>query len=220
MAALTKLRVLSRFRTDERGSIPIEGLLGALMLLTWYAVAFQFYDAFRMRAVATRASYTVADMLSREKLNVGPTYVGGMQKVFDFITNATINRQTWIRVTMFHCPATETDKRPCDGETKDFAVDRDGSGNEVSYATLADISTHTDASLKLEGYRIPKMAAGDTAVLLESSYWYNPVLGIGTKELAVDGKNFTRNGFAYSVRFSNFVVTRPRGPKVVWDPTK
>ena len=93
-------KTAARWFSDTRGSMPIEGVMGMLLLVGWFAVSFQFYDAFRTKAVNTRASYTIADLISRESDLVGPSYVAGLQKVFNFITNTNAENQTWIRVSL------------------------------------------------------------------------------------------------------------------------
>ncbi|MEZ5686725.1 MAG: hypothetical protein R3D78_12955 [Paracoccaceae bacterium] len=204
---------LSRFRRSERGSIPIEGVMGALLLLGWYMVAFEFYDAFRMRSQITKATYTVADLLSRQRDDVGPRYVTGMKKVFDFMTDARVQDQSWMRVTLIECQAVGSDWRSCDGITKPFVV-------TSSYATKTGVSTHTNTSIRQEVSRIPVMAAGDMATIVETAVHYNPFFGIGERAFAMDGKNFTQIGLNSRLVFSSFVVTRPRGPRVVWNGAK
>ena len=102
------MRLLRKLLTDHRGSIPIEGLFGGLLLLGWYAIAFQFYDAFRVRSIATRATYVVGDLISREANAIGPNYVEGLKKVFDYISNAPNSNYTWLRVTLISCTATSS----------------------------------------------------------------------------------------------------------------
>lgn len=202
-------RLAKRWLSSTRGSMPIEGMMGMLLLVGWFAVSFQFYDAFRTKTINTRASYTIADLISRETDPVGPAYVAGLQKVFNFIMNSNAEKQTWIRVTLINCEA-NNDSDPCDGVSKDFSV-------EDSYATDG-IPKHTKASINQEAHRIPKMPIGDTAVIVETSYFYNPFLGIGEREFRTGGNTmFTRIGLHSKLRFSSFVVTRPRGARVSWD---
>lgn len=208
------MRFLRRFWRNENGSIPIEGLYGGLLLLGWYAIAFQFYDAFRMRSQALRATYTVGDLISRERNAIGPTYVTGLKRVFDYIAGAPNANYAWLRVSLVSCLATETDARNCDGTTKQFTL-------ESSYTTAASgVSLHTTASINAEADRIPVMAAGDMAVVLESSLNYWPIFAIGDRSVRLDGASWTQQGLSEKLRFSNFVVTRPRGPRTVWSTSK
>lgn len=196
-------RHLTRLGHETAGSVPIEGMLGVLMLLGWLAISFQFYDAFRTKSLNTKAAYTIADLISREEQPVGPKYVDGMQQVFDFLTNS--DGSSWIRVSSIFW----------DGDTKKYRI-------SWSHAT-GDKPVHTDSSINSEAARIPTMPVGDSAILVETSYRYNPIFGIGEVAFSPGATEqgptlFTRIGLPGNIRFSTFVVTRPRGPRVAWDP--
>lgn len=204
------MTLLRRFRTwfsrryaDESGSMPIEGVMGFLLIMGWFLVAFQLFDAFRIKSINAKAAYTVADLISREREPVGPSYVAGMKKVFEYITN---DRGTsWIRITSIYW----------DGNLNKYRVD-------FSRATDGK-PIHTDDTINAEAHRIPQMPVGDTAVIVETSMNYDPIFSLGQREIALggnaDGKTFTNIGLTDRIRFSNFVVTRPRGPRVVWSDT-
>lgn len=204
------MRRLRRLSRDERGSVPIEGLMGALLILSWYAIAFQFFDAFRIKSQALKASYTVADMISREETPIGPTYMAGAKRMFDFILNSDASR-SWMRVSIIYCPSdgkadTVID---CNGGTYKFAL-------EKSWAT-GTIPAHTATTINAEKDRIPLMSEGDYAVVLETSLGYNPIFDIGEKSLTLDGgKTWIREGLSSQLRFSNFIVTRARGVRNTW----
>ncbi|MFD2173631.1 hypothetical protein [Rhodobacter lacus] len=206
------MRFLRRFWRKTDGVVAFEGLFGSLLLLGWYAVAFQFYDVFRMRAQVLRASYTVADLISRERNAIGPTYVTGLKKVFDYISDTRDADGTWLRVTLISCSAKTTDN--CDGVSKDFTL----TNSYTTATTGVDLQTAT--SINAEHDRIPLLAPGDMAVVLESSFPYFPIFDIGDKALLLDGKTWTQQGLSSKLRFSNFVVTRPRGPQTLWNADK
>ncbi|WP_415183628.1 hypothetical protein [Phaeovulum sp.] len=205
MGPLKRLgRWLRGWNDDTTGSMPIEGIMGFLLLIGWFMVSFQFYDAFRLKAVNAKAAYTIADLLSREKGQIGPKYIQGMQKVFDFVTNS--RGRSWIRVTSIRW----------DDDLNKYRV-------EYSHASKPGIDSYTDVSLNKEAYRIPLMPVGDTAIIVETSMRYTPIFTNTQNSLHIGGtdeggnKLFTQIGLTDAIRFSNFVVTRPRGPRVVWD---
>lgn len=207
------MRFLRNFWKDRDGSVPIEGLFGSLLLLGWYIVLFQFYDAFRARSIALRASYTVADMISRQIDAIGPTYMTGAKKVFDYIAAAQNSNYTWMRISLIRCFEDENDDATCDGVAKKFLLD-------ASYSTISSIPVQTATTINQEASRIPMLAAGDSAVVLETSLTYWPIFVSGDREWRLDGQTWTRQGLRASLRFSNFVVTRPRGPRIVWSTSK
>lgn len=205
------MRMLRKFWRNEQGSIPIEGVYGTLLLLSWFIVAFQVYDAFRTRSMALRASYTVGDLISRERNAIGPAYVDGLKRVFDFITRANAGN-TWLRVTLISCSAA-SDTKSCNGSSKKFSLT-----SSYSTAQAGGIKKHTATTINQEAARIPVLAAGDMAVVVESSQRYYPLFVMGDSSFRTGGSTaFTTMGLSENLRFSNFVVTRPRGPRTVWD---
>lgn len=208
------MHFLRSFWKDRDGSVTIEGLFGSLLLLGWFIVLFQFYDAFRARSIAMRASYTISDMISREHNAIGPTYMAGAKKVFDYISSTQNSNYSWMRISLISCFESETDDATCDGVNKQFTL---ASGD--SYAT-GSIPVQTQSTINQEASRIPMLAAGDMAVVLETSVTYWPLFVSGDREWRLDGQTWTRQGLSASLRFSNFVVTRPRGPRVVWSSSK
>lgn len=212
------MKRLRLFRKDEGGSVPIEGVMGALLLLGWYAIAYQFYDAFRSKALAMRASYTVADMISREKTPIGPTYLAGAKKMFDYIMVNNNPAKSWIRTTIIFCKDESDNDDVCDGTDKPFSIATDNGSDTLSSHGTNGVSAHTAETINQAASMIPEMAEGDYAVVLETSIFYNPIFDIGDKQLSLDGgSTWTRIGLSSQVRFSNFIVTRPRGPRTVWD---
>jgi hypothetical protein len=236
MPYLSKIRArmsrggLKAFQRDEAGSVVIEGVIGSLMLFGWMVVSFQMYDAFKVRSEVTRSTYMIADMISRQRDPIGPKYVKGLQKVFNFLTNAQSDNQTWVRVTLFKCKAETGDAADayCDGKTKKFTL-IDG----ASYATpgvdgLELAEPYTQAGLDAISDRIPVMAVGDMAVITETMYRYKPFVDFSDKSLVghkvnADGSFgaeetlFAQQGLYTGLRYPTFVVTRPREPRVTWD---
>jgi len=174
-------RLLRRFSADETGSTPVEGVLSVVVLAWWLAVSFQFTEAFRTRATNVKASYTIADAISRERAPVNDAYIDGLKKLFDYITQSKYD--SWIRVSSIYW----------DAQQNQFRVD-------WSHAT-GTIPAQTDASIAKEADRIPAMPVGDTALVVETAMRFDPIFGIGI------GSGW----------HNNFVVTRPRGFRVVWE---
>lgn len=209
------MKMFRKFWHNETGSIPIEGIYASLLLLGWFAVAFQISDAFRTRLLASQASYAVGDLISREQNAIGPTYVNGLKKVFDFISRVPNSTYTWMRVTLISCSAVSNTNN-CNGTSKVFSL-----VSSYSTAEANGVHKHTQTTINQDAAKIPVMAAGDMAVIVETSMRYYPIFGIGDRSFRTGGSTaFTSMGLSEKLRFSNFVVTRPRGPRTVWDVTK
>lgn len=193
----------------EDGNVVIEGLLGGVLLLGWFMAAYEFYDAFRIKARISSASYTVADLISRQKTAIGPAYVAGTKHLFDQFVGIRATDRSWMRITLISCPATAEDVGNCDGVVKPMRLDQ-------SHATDGHTAL-TQETLDARAGRIPVMAAGDSAVVLETVYTYLPVFGIGDRDLSLGGSAPVAAGLTSRLTFHEFIVTRPRGPRTVWN---
>ncbi|MFP1645751.1 TadE/TadG family type IV pilus assembly protein [Pontitalea aquivivens] len=192
----TLARPLCRIDRETGGSMPIEAVMGAALLLGWLGVSFQFYDAFRIKGINTKAAYTIADLISREDMPVGPAYIEGLEEVFEFLT--VPRGDTWIRVSSIYW-------------------DRDAKEYRVTWSHATDgqpVQTHE--TINLAAHRIPRMPVGDSALVVETRFNFAPLAMIGSKT-AKAGSIFSQIGLPTSIPISNFVVTRPRGTRIIWD---
>ncbi|RWR10750.1 hypothetical protein [Paenirhodobacter populi] len=200
---------MTGFWRREDGNVAIEGLLGGVLLLGWFMAAYEFYDAFRIKARISSASYTMADLISRQKAAIGPAYIDGTKRLFDQFVGIRATDRSWLRITLISCPATPEDMQTCDGVSKPMRLDQ-------SHATGGHTAL-TQETLDARAHRIPMMAAGDSAVVLETVYTYLPVFGIGDRDLSLGGSVPIAAGLTSRLTFHEFIVTRPRGPRTVWN---
>lgn len=56
---------LSRFAREETGNLTMEFMLWLPILLFWFVVSAVFYDAYKSRDAAVKASFTIGDIVSR-----------------------------------------------------------------------------------------------------------------------------------------------------------
>ncbi len=67
--------LLKRFRDDDSGTIMVETVISLPLLVWTIAATYEFFEVHRYKSVREKASYTVADMLSREQSVVTDVYV-------------------------------------------------------------------------------------------------------------------------------------------------
>ncbi len=158
MSAL--MRALRRFRREEDGLIMTEFLI-LLPLLTWTFMAlFVWWDTFRTINEAQKASYAVADMISRQKNDLPLATVNGTDDLIGMmVTGATDIR---VRVTSVQWSGTQN---------KYFVLFSRSPGNRLPALTATDIDT-----LKP---KIPLMAPLDSVVILETEVGYTPSFDVG-----------------------------------------
>ncbi|HEY0276572.1 MAG TPA: hypothetical protein VGC31_10965 [Paenirhodobacter sp.] len=199
---------MTGFWRRQDGNVAIEGMMGGALLLGWFMAAYEFYDAFRIKSRIGSATYTIADLISRQKSAIGPEFVDGTKHLFDQFIGISETDRSWMRVTLISCPATSTDMENCDGSAKNARLD-------TSFAT-GNHEPLTQIMLDARADHIPILAAGDSVVVLETVYAYLPLFGIGDRGLSIDGKVPISAGLTSKLTFHEFITTRPRGPRAVW----
>ena len=153
---------LRRFGRDCAGVMTIEAVLVLPFLLWGFVALYVFFDAFRQQGINLKASYTVADMLSRKSDDVDMAYVNGLQRVLDFLTNSPV--ETEVRITVVRY----------DGQND--ALDLDWSATSGSHGRI------TDANFALIADEIPMMADGDSVIVVETWMTYRPFIDVGVPE--------------------------------------
>lgn len=78
---------ISRFRGDERGSVVVEAVITLPLLIWAIGATYEFFELFRYNSARDKASYTIADMISREQSAITPVYMDNAKIVFDTISN-------------------------------------------------------------------------------------------------------------------------------------
>jgi hypothetical protein len=79
---------LRTFADDTSGNMSIEAVIFVPLVMAMLAATFSFYDAFRFKAMNTKAAYTISDALSRETDAITPTYLNGMVSTLNFLTRS------------------------------------------------------------------------------------------------------------------------------------
>lgn len=153
-------RALARFARDTRASFSIEMVL-ILPLLFWtVAATYGFVDAYRMRALNLRATYTIGDLLSRQWNPVNIAFLDGMESLHNYLTNG--RSRTGLRVTVV---------------TWDPLLSR--YQLVWSHATGLSLPVLTQTSLSEITPHLPNIAPGDTLIYVQTWMEHTPLLNIG-----------------------------------------
>jgi hypothetical protein len=153
---LRSTSVLAYLR-DERGTISVEAAFMLPLMAFAYVVGFSYFDTYRREAVLTRATDTVAGILSRETQPVGPHDFEGLQDIFEFITGSA--GETRLRFTQ-------------------ISRDADGLVIENTYGTDGT-QPMTPALLEGIAGKIPRLREGDVIILTESFTTHTPIFRVG-----------------------------------------
>ncbi len=174
---------IRRFMTDESGSSLLEFLL-IMPLLIWAWVGIFFYwDAFKAINLVQKATYTIADNVSRSGGNITPAYIDGLE---DFLAYLTVSDDSVeLRVSSIGW----------DAVNEQHTV-------EWSYSPHNDIAPVTAADLAKMEDRLPTLVEFETLILVETQVnFVQPlsITSIGGIDLGLGSRTLTE-----------FIPTTPR----------
>ncbi|MEY4982397.1 MAG: hypothetical protein RIR62_663 [Pseudomonadota bacterium] len=159
MRALLKARIAA-FARDTRGAALVE-MLFALILLNFVLIAFYiWWDAYRQQARVERTTYTISDLVSRERgSTLQRPFLDGLERVAEYLLREEQNAA--IRFTQ----VTRTSGTPANGTT--------GLTVNWSYSPCNRYPpSRTDPSFDLNEF--PIMALGSTMIMVEMRVPYDP----------------------------------------------
>ncbi|ULB09056.1 pilus assembly protein [Cereibacter azotoformans] len=180
-------RLFRPFRRDESGTAVVELVLVLPIMLWAYLALFTYWDAYRVLNTTQKASYTIADMISRFD-TLDPADFPGMQDVLEYMIGDREGAKMRITAVVW----SDKDKR--------FNVQWSCSpGKAKSVWTTALLNADTG----IKG-RIPSLDDGEWSVIVET--WVDFVPAMDLSSLPVSTPLEPRT-------FHQFIATRPRPGK-------
>lgn len=177
---IARLRTrLDQFRNETRGTVTVEMVI-TLPLLFWMLWAtYEFFEIHRYQSARDKATYTVADMLSREQDVVTDTYIDNAKVLFDQIANDDGVNQ--IRVSVIEFDEKNNSYDAVWSEVR-------GQGKLAPFAEGAIGDGHST---------LPKMRNAEQLILVEARTVYEPMLDLVFDDtIPMESRVFT------SLRFS------------------
>lgn len=154
-------RPLRRFTRSERGVIAIEAVL-ILPLLIWAVLAaIVFVDAYRAQTQNQRATYVIADAVSRLWDPMTNEYFVGLWDLHGMMVN--YSNQTHIRVSVVQW--SEAD------QTNILRWSQTSTSDRFPWLTQEQVDAGID--------RVPMLSDGDSLVLVETWMDYEPPFSVG-----------------------------------------
>lgn len=170
---------VKHFLRDTRAAVALETLLITPMLVWALVASFVFFDAYRVYSTSVKATYMVADMLSRQTNDVIPHDIQGMANVIDTIIRGAGDVQM---------------------RTTQVAVINDVYVVEWSHAVNGAARLFT-ANIPDIQDRLPNMPNGERIVLVETFVGYQAPFNIGLTVLRFDNFTVVRPRYAGQVPF-------------------
>lgn len=148
-----RLPRLKRFSRDDRGAITVEFVVWCPILLLWFIGSVAFYDAYRDRGRAEKASHVISDIVSRQ-VEVSPAFVTSLHDLLETML-ADMPPGKWIRLSSIIYTGGEY-----------FVQWSDATGSGLP---MEDDEIPSDD--------LPIMADGDTVIIAETYVPFEPILG-------------------------------------------
>lgn len=153
--------MLDRFRRNEDGTVAVELCL-MTPIIVWCTVAtVSFFDGYRARFSAEKATTTVADLISRESVTLDNDYIDG---AFDLLSALVYrNEELGLRITVVEYDAVDPDE------------DFDPANIEVAWSEVRGTVTQriTDGNLVDYRSKFPVMADGQHFIFVETFAGYS-----------------------------------------------
>jgi len=169
-----------RFLKDRSAAVAFETIIIFPLLVWAWIGTFAFFDAYRVYNSSIKATFTVADLISRQTSTVYGYDIVGMAAMLQSMIRDTDGVE--VRVTQI--------LRDTAG---DYRVD-------WSQATGTRAQLYT-ANLAAMEDRLPDMANGERVILVESFIDYDPAFNVGLNDLTFENFTLSRPRYAGQVPY-------------------
>jgi hypothetical protein len=198
------LHAIRNFFSETRGSMAVEAVLILPVMSLMFIFFNVYWDAYRTKNLAQKATYTIADIISRERAQIVPNYAKSFVRVFNYAAEVpgTLNVTNYgtsaaiIRVTS----VTFTDG---EDEADDGQVNMVWS---ISSDPLRMPEWTNDTIAEIAG-QIPAMLDGDNIIVVESRMRWQPKF---TAAMAADLLGESSTGWFTERDIETMATVRPR----------
>lgn len=194
---------MKQFLQDEKGSITVEFVIWLPFLLFWFVLSVAAFAAWDNRLDSTRATYTIADILSRE-IVVNNAVIDSYFRIFNQLLPAADETPNQMRLSSIRYNAINdeyevlwSEARPETDRFQAFSVTEplifDQVFPEVPPQFFIDLDTLQ-----------PKMDDQETVVMVEAYVTYQPITGLwGTRPLRWANRQVAKPRFQPQIAFSS-----------------
>jgi Flp pilus assembly protein TadG len=167
-----------RYLREEKGSVAVESVLILPALAAMYCASFVWFDAFRNKALAMRATYTVADILSRQE-TVDDAYLTGLHETMNFLDESYADPKMRVSLIQYDDDAPEANKYRL-----------------IWSWSISGKPKLTQTNLDSDTTWLPVMGDDETVVVTESFVFYQPLFRVGIADQVWEHVFVTRPRFA------------------------
>ena len=198
---------LERFWRDEAGTVKVEFIIVFPLIIGWILSSFVFFDAYRNYSRAAKATFAVADIVSRQTtLSLG-SIVGYHDLLNGLIPWSDDNK--WIRVSSLQYVKTAggAPNGDADGDGVEDCYDADTHATCEFLVLWSQASgtavTYSGTNLPPEVIAVlPDISEDDTVMLTETHVPYQPLLdNLGLRGMAWRNAQATRPRYVSAIAF-------------------
>lgn len=172
------------FCQDTRGTVMVETVMTLPILFWGLAATFEFFEVHRYKSAREKATYTIADLISRENDVVTDVYVDNALTLFNEIADDSGVNQLRITVIRY----IEDDD--------EFEVSWSKVRGSGGMSVLRDVDVRSDHDV------LPMLDDGEEVILIESESNYSTIFDVGfSDDLKIKTRTFTGIRFAPQVCF-------------------
>ncbi|MXQ07064.1 hypothetical protein GQ651_04320 [Alphaproteobacteria bacterium GH1-50] len=177
---------IRRFRAFEDGSLSVETVL-IFPLLAWALSAMLvFWDGFKVNNNAIAATYTVADLVSRQTSPITDDFVKGADKLYAKIVQN--NNDNELRLTVVQMSESTTPG----GDPEPRLVWSHGTSGLPAREKIEDITA-----------MVPLMAVGTSMIMVETASDWTPPFDIDFASMTFRNVFFSSPRYVPQVKFDN-----------------
>ena len=174
-----KLRLLKRFCRSEDASMSVEAVLIFPILLWAYAALFIYWDAFKAQNLNLKATYTVADLISRQTQPITPNFIDGMNTIYFFLIRSNEGNDLRVSVVRFVEDPSDTTGPPI--------MELQWSQATGDYEGYEDVSSLEE--------RLPTLPLGDELIVVETIMTWTPPINFTLEYVGLGQRDFTNFAF-------------------------
>lgn len=175
---LLDLRDAANAIRSDAGSVAVESVIIMPALAAMYCASFVWFDAFRDKTNAMKATYAISDIISRQE-TIDELYLEGLHDTMIFLSNSAAEPKMRVSLISYDADASSDNKYKL----------------EWSWTTH-DKPKLTQANLDSDTSWIPVMGDDETVVVTESFTFYQPIFRVGIDNQIWENVMITRPRFA------------------------
>lgn len=154
---------LRRLARGDQGSVVTETVIIVPLLIRACIALFVQWDACRTENTAVKASYTIADQITREVMDITPACITGLQNIFRYLGDTDLDSTIVVSSVTWSAAARQYDVL-------------------YSEARGPGAVRMTDARLQTHPGELPNLSDGDTVIVVQTTTRYVPPYQVGAPD--------------------------------------